>query len=303
MQVRQWMTTVPITIRPDAPVADAQHLMRHRRIRHLPVVTDGRLVGIITDRDVRTAMPSPATGLAAGEIRYLLHRLLVERIMTRSVITISPDRSIADAAGLVLLHRIGALPVMEDDRLAGIITETDLLRAFASGATPAERAARPDRSIVEHTILVPLDGSPGSESVLPAVAELARARAARVQLLRVEPPPKALEAGDRVIAFADQETSRGDGDARVPPAGGAVAARGRGQLHRPLRRPSRGDRQGGAGGARRPHRHGHPSPARPGPGVEGQRGRDRRARLGDPGCCWCRTGRSTRGDSPAARAH
>jgi nucleotide-binding universal stress UspA family protein/predicted transcriptional regulator len=183
--------------------------MRHRRIRHLPVVEGGRLAGIITDRDVRTTLSSPATILAVGEIRYLLDRLLVERVMTRSVITIGPEASIGDAVGLILSHRIGALPVIEDDRLVGILTETDLLRAFAT--TSAARATAPvgqsaqvpsapprTRSSSGPTILVPLDGSPGSD----------HAQAVRVRLLRVVPEAKAVEAGDRIIAYADQETSR-----------------------------------------------------------------------------------------------
>jgi acetoin utilization protein AcuB len=213
MLVRDWMTAVPVTIRPDAPVAEAQHLMRHRRIRHLPVVEEGRLTGIITDRDVRTALPSPATSLAVGEIRYLLDRLLVERVMTRPVVTIRPDAPIASAVELLLAHRIGALPVVQDTRLVGIITETDLLRAFAASAGPSSDVARAPSapSPLEHgahTILVPLDGSPGSESVLSTVGELALAQGARVRLLRVAPEPKAVESDDRIIAYADQETSR-----------------------------------------------------------------------------------------------
>jgi len=219
MLVREWMTTVLATVRPDAPVAEAQHLMRHRRIRHLPVVAGGRLSGIITDRDVRTALPSQATSLAAGEILYLLDRLSVERIMTRPVITIGPEAPIADAVALLLAHRIGALPVMEGDRLVGIITETDLLRAFAStfgtgvpvaprGAVASSTTTSPAPQATGHTILVPLDGSSGSESVLPTVGELARARSARVRLLRVAAEPEAVEADDRIIAYADQETSR-----------------------------------------------------------------------------------------------
>jgi acetoin utilization protein AcuB len=217
MLVREWMTTVLVTVRPDSPVAEAQHLMRHRRIRHLPVVDGERLVGIITDRDVRTTLPSPATSLAAGEVRYLLDRLLVERVMTRAVITIGPDAPIADAVGLVLAHRIGALPVMERGRLIGIITETDLLRAFAATFEPGapaparEAAAAAPRSAFRGagpTILVALDGAPGSESVLPTVGELAQARGARVRLLSVAPEPKAVEGDDRIIAYADQETSR-----------------------------------------------------------------------------------------------
>jgi CBS domain-containing protein/heme-degrading monooxygenase HmoA len=116
MLVREWMTTVLVTVSPDAPVAEAQHLMRHGRIRHLPVVERGRLAGIITDRDVRTTLLSPATSLAVGEIRYLLDRLLVERVMNRSVITIGPDAPMVDAVRLMLDHRIGALPVVEGDR-------------------------------------------------------------------------------------------------------------------------------------------------------------------------------------------
>ncbi len=219
MLVREWMTTVLVTVRPDSPVAEAQHLMRHRRIRHLPVVEGGRLAGIITDRDVRTTLPSPATSLAVAEIRYLLDRLLVGRVMTRPVITIGPDATIAEAVDLVLARRIGALPVMEGDRLVGIITETDLLRAFA--AIAAADATAPSRGAGQAapatsrapcsggpTILVPLDGSPGSESVLSTVGELAHAQGARVRLLRVVPEAKAVEAGDRIIAYADQETSR-----------------------------------------------------------------------------------------------
>ena len=217
MLVREWMTTVLVTVRPDAPVAEAQHLMRHRRIRHLPVVAGGRLAGIITDRDVRTTLPSPATSLAVGEVRYLLDRLLVERVMTRSVITIGPDAPIAEAVRLVLAHRIGAIPVLEGERLVGIITETDLLRAFATtsaagaparDAAAAAPASRPARRDSGPTILVPLDGSPGSESVLSTVGELAQAQAARVRLLRVAPEAEAVEAGDRIISYADQETSR-----------------------------------------------------------------------------------------------
>ena len=220
MLVREWMTTVLVTVRPDSPVAEAQHLMRHRRIRHLPVVEGGRLAGIITDRDVRTTLPSPATSLAAGELRYLLDRLLVERVMTRAVIAIGPEAPIADAVGLLLAHRIGALPVGDGERPAGRHHYRDRpapgVRDDLRGRRAGARArCRPGHARVEswpagrpHTILVPLDGSPGSESVLPTVGELAHAQAARVRLLRVAPEPKAVEADDRIIAYADQETSR-----------------------------------------------------------------------------------------------
>jgi acetoin utilization protein AcuB len=234
MLVRERMTTVLFTVPPDASVAEVERVMRYQRIRHVPVVDDGRLVGMVTDRDVRTAMPSSATTLAAGEAHYLLDRLRVERVMSHPVITVGPDAHIVDAVGLVLAHRIGALPVMESGRMVGIITETDLLRAFA--ATCASCAAMSSREAVEtarsperagadepgalrppscparpdagHSILVPLDGSPGSESVLPTVGELARARGARVRLLRVAAVPPEVRFGDRVLTYADQEAGR-----------------------------------------------------------------------------------------------
>lgn len=131
MQIRDYMNPSPITVTPETSVADARDLLRQHGIRHLLVVEDERLVGIITDRDIRLVLPSPATSLSVWEINYLLAKLTVEEVMTRSVITIGPDRRIAEAVRLLLEHKIGALPVTAGGRVVGIITETDLLRAFA----------------------------------------------------------------------------------------------------------------------------------------------------------------------------
>jgi acetoin utilization protein AcuB len=125
------MTTVPITVTPATPVSEARQLMQKKRIRHLLVTEGERLAGIITDRDIRLNLPSPATSLSVWEVNYLLTKLTVGEAMTRSVITIRPDRPVEEAVRLLLEHKIGALPVTEGERLAGIITETDLLRAFA----------------------------------------------------------------------------------------------------------------------------------------------------------------------------
>ena len=142
MQVRELMTGALITARPDLPVLDARHLMVEKRIRHL-VVTDerGELAGIVTDRDIRLNLPSQATSLSVWEMNYLLTRLTVGKVMTASVITVGPDRDARDAAQLMLDHRIGALPVVDGGRPIGIVTETDLLRAFVKGADTA-RALR-----------------------------------------------------------------------------------------------------------------------------------------------------------------
>lgn len=138
MHVRELMTVTPITVAPETSVVDARHLMATRRIRHL-LVTDGdRLVGIVTDRDIRLNLPSPATSLSVWEVNYLLARLVVKEVMSRSVVTIGPDRDAAEAARIMVEHKIGALPVMDGGQIVGIVTETDFLRAFArSGAVEA----------------------------------------------------------------------------------------------------------------------------------------------------------------------
>jgi acetoin utilization protein AcuB len=138
MQVRELMSGALITVRANTPVLDARHLMVEKRIRHLLVTSEsGELQGIITDRDIRLNLPSQASSLSVWEMNYLLMRLEVSKVMTTSVITVGPDRDARDAAQLMLDHRIGALPVVDGGHLVGILTETDLLRAFVRSAEAA----------------------------------------------------------------------------------------------------------------------------------------------------------------------
>ena len=130
MLVRALMTGAPITLPPDISIFEARRLMDGERIRHVLVTLGGDLLGIVTDRDIRLNMPSQATSLSVWELNYLLAKLTVGEVMTRSVITIGPDLDARDAAQIMLDHKIGALPVIDDGRLVGIVTETDLLRAF-----------------------------------------------------------------------------------------------------------------------------------------------------------------------------
>jgi acetoin utilization protein AcuB len=132
MKVGELMTGINlITARPDTPVLEARQTMLKTKIRHLLVTEEGGLlVGIVTDRDIRLNLPSQATSLSVWEINHLLMKLTVGQVMTESVITVGPDRDAADAARLMLDHRIGALPVTDGGRLIGIVTETDMLRAF-----------------------------------------------------------------------------------------------------------------------------------------------------------------------------
>jgi acetoin utilization protein AcuB len=135
MRVRELMTGALITVRPDTPVLDARHLMVQERIRHLLVTNErSELMGIVTDRDIKLNLPSQATSLSVWELNHLLTRLTVGKVMTQSVITVGPDREARDAAQLMLDHTIGALPVVDGGRLVGIVTETDLLRAFVKSA-------------------------------------------------------------------------------------------------------------------------------------------------------------------------
>ncbi|MBI2161068.1 MAG: CBS domain-containing protein [Candidatus Rokubacteria bacterium] len=130
MRVRDIMTISCITAPATTPVLEARQLMLEERIRHL-LVTDGpKLLGIVTDRDIRLNLPSPATSLSVWEINYLLARMTLSAVMTKSVVTVESAREATEAAQLMLDHKIGALPVVDRGHLVGIITETDLLRAF-----------------------------------------------------------------------------------------------------------------------------------------------------------------------------
>lgn len=137
MHIREIMTTAPITAAPSTTVVDAKALMARCHIRHLLIVEEDRLLGIVTDRDIRLNLPSPATSLSVWELNYLLARLTVEQIMTKAVITVGPRHDARAAARLMLDHKIGGLPVVDGRRLVGIVTETDLVRAFAEGTVPA----------------------------------------------------------------------------------------------------------------------------------------------------------------------
>ena len=130
MLVEKRMKRDPVTVSPEDSFRHAMTLIRQKGIRHLPVLEEGGLVGILTDRDIRQASPSPATSLEIHELHYLLEKVKIREIMTRKVHTVTPETPIEEAARLMLTHRIGGLPVLEAGRLVGIITETDILTAF-----------------------------------------------------------------------------------------------------------------------------------------------------------------------------
>ena len=133
------MTPDPISIAPDAPLGEALRLTRAHHVRHLPVVSGGELVGIVSDRDLRLALPSSLEGGddAAGESTR------VAEVMTRGVITVGPGDTLEDAAGRMRRHRVGALPVVDAaGALLGIIAETDLIHAFVEVFTASGPSSR-----------------------------------------------------------------------------------------------------------------------------------------------------------------
>ncbi len=138
-RVRDIMTSPVIVVSPDTTVPAASSLMKERGIRHLPVVEDGRLVGIISRGDLREASISAAVNADLYELNFMLNRLAVSKLMSRRVITITPDAPVVLAAELMTEHKIAGLPVVDPDgSVVGIVTESDLLRMLARKLREAE---------------------------------------------------------------------------------------------------------------------------------------------------------------------
>ncbi len=130
MFVKDRMTTNPVTVTETTPIVEAGEIFRKNNFARLPVVRDGKLVGIITREDLLKVTPSAATTLSVWELNYVLSKLQVKDAMTKNPITIRPDVTLEEAALLMREKEIGALPVVEDDSLIGIITESDIFEAF-----------------------------------------------------------------------------------------------------------------------------------------------------------------------------
>jgi len=130
MLVEQRMSRPVIAIHPDMPIHDARNLFKQEKIRRAPVIKNGKLVGIVSDQDLIDASPSPATSLSVWEMNYLLSKIEVKDIMSKDVITIDEDTPIEQAARIMVDNKIGGLPVMRDNKVVGMITETDLFKVF-----------------------------------------------------------------------------------------------------------------------------------------------------------------------------
>ena len=150
MFVADWMTRQVVTVEPDESVARAMHLMKEKGVKHLPVLKEGRVVGVISDRDIRAFAPSKATSLDVYEINYLLAQALVRDAMGGRLTTTAPDTPVEEAALAMLEADIGCLPVLEGGALAGIISDRDIFRALVDISGVRHRGHRicvtvPDR--------------------------------------------------------------------------------------------------------------------------------------------------------------
>lgn len=130
MLVKNRMTRNPITVTPDVSISEAFSIMKEHTFRRLPVVQGGKLVGIVTERELEQVSPSKATTLSVFELNYLLEKTTIKEAMSREPITVQDDDLIEKAALLMRANKVGALPVMHGDRLVGIITESDIFDAF-----------------------------------------------------------------------------------------------------------------------------------------------------------------------------
>jgi acetoin utilization protein AcuB len=151
------MSKEVVTIPSSTTILEAQKIMRESRVRRLPVVDEGELVGIVTYNDLLEASPSKATTLSRFELTYLLSKMTVAEIMTRGVITVSPDIPIEEAALIMQKNQIGGLPVVEEGRVVGIITESDIFEIFVETLGVREGGTRitlelPQRPGVLHEV-------------------------------------------------------------------------------------------------------------------------------------------------------
>ena len=130
MLVGERMSRPVISVSPDAPINEVLTMFKKERIRRAPVIKDGKLVGIISQTDLLNASPSPVTTLSIWEVNYLISKVTVKRVMSKKVITIDADTPIEEVARIMADNKIGGIPVKDNDRVVGMITETDLFKIF-----------------------------------------------------------------------------------------------------------------------------------------------------------------------------
>jgi acetoin utilization protein AcuB len=144
MRIRDIMSTNVVAVSEDTSIHDARKIMKAHKIRRLPVLKKDKLVGLVTERMLLEASPSPATALSIHELHYLLAKMTVKDIMVRNPFTISPDMPAEDALQLGQEKGFGAFPVVENGKLVGIATESDIVRIMTKILGVREEGTRID---------------------------------------------------------------------------------------------------------------------------------------------------------------
>ena len=197
MFVAQWMTPAPQSVGSKTPVMEAMQLLRKGGYRRLPVVDGGRLVGIVTDRDLKNATPSSVNTLSVYELNYLLSKLTVREVMTQPVVTVSPADPVEQASLLMEEHKISGLPVVEGGKLTGILTITDLLRAFVAMLGLREGGTRVTVNLPDEPgVLAKAASAAAPSNIIAVVTAGVQAGSHRELVLRV--------VGDESAAFPER---------------------------------------------------------------------------------------------------
>ena len=213
MLVRKKMQKNITTITKDERMTTAKKIIKEKNIRHLPVVDGKKLIGLVTNMDIRKSEASPATSLEIRELHYLLDKITVGEIMTRNVITIAPDISIEEATTLLHDNKIGCLPVIEDGNLVGLLTEGDVMEILIEVMGMKEKGSR---------IEILADDAPGAladitriikehnVNIISVVTDSADDPGKRLVILKLktfyfEPIKKALEAANFTVQYAKIE--------------------------------------------------------------------------------------------------
>ncbi len=213
MLVKKRMNRDLVTVSRNDPMTLAKKILNEKKIRHLPVVEGQRLIGLVTNMDIRKAEASPATSLEIRELNYLLDRVKVSEIMTRKVITITPEHSVEDAATLMHEKKIGCLPVVENGNLVGMLTENDVMRFLIEVMGMEEKGTRME---------IVLEDKPGpladltkiikdhNVNIVSLITDKADEAGKRIVTLKLktfylDPIRKALEAAGFTVQYAKIE--------------------------------------------------------------------------------------------------
>jgi acetoin utilization protein AcuB len=207
MLVKEWMTASPRVVSSRTRIIEAMQILRKESYRRLPVVDDGTLVGIVTDKDLREASPPNATSLSIYELNYLVSKLRVSDVMHQDVYAITPDTPVEEAALLMEEKKVSGLPVANEGTLHGIFTITDMLRAFVTVLGLREGGTRVSVSVPDRPgVLAQMAGAAPPANIV-AVVTAGIVAGKRQMVLRV--------AGEAAEGYPERLSEQLDGDIEV----------------------------------------------------------------------------------------